>query len=255
MNKKRSAIAFVIILFVLITALIVYIFSELYSENEIPGNNPPENKDALKFKTDYESLNGEKNGDNVIRTISIPEDNPFIYKTEDELVEMIENKETFIVYFGFTKCPWCRSMLPTLIESAKNNKIDKIYYVDVLNIRDTYELNAQNKAVKSKDGTEGYYKLLELLEPVLSNYSPLTYKKGKKTIEVKVNEKRIYAPNIVVVKNGNPISLETGISSLQKDAYQELTDEIKCEMKKTIDCLLEEYIKDDNTCSVGEPIC
>lgn len=255
MNKKRSAIAFVIILFVLITALIVYIFSELYSENEIPVNNPQENKDALKFKNDYESLNGEKNGDNVIRTISIPEDNPFIYKTEDELAEMIKNKETFIVYFGFAKCPWCRSVLPTLIESVKNNKIDKIYYVDVLEIRDTYELNTQNKAVKTKEGTKGYYDLLELLGPVLDDYSPLTYKKGKKTIEVKVNEKRIYAPNIVVVKNGNPIALESGISDLQKDAYQELSDEIKCEMKEKIECLLEKYAKDENTCSIGEPIC
>lgn len=254
MNKKRSAIAFVIILFILITALIVYIFTELFSENEIP-NNKTENKDALKFKSDYESLNGEKNGDNVIRTISIPEDNPFIYKTEDELAEMIKNKESFVVYFGFAKCPWCRSVLPTLIESAKKNKIDKIYYVDVLEIRDVYELNTKNKAVKTKEGTKGYYELLELLDPVLKDYSPLTYKSGKKTIEVKVPEKRIYAPNIVVVKNGNPIALETGISKSQKDAYQELDDGIKCEMKETIDCLLEKYTQENNTCSVGEPIC
>ncbi len=253
MNRRKSALVCVIILFIMISALIIYIFSELYSENDIPTGN--QNQDALKFKTDYEAVNGEKVGDNEVRTLSIPEDNPFIYKTEDELVEMINNKESFVVYFGFPKCPWCRSVLPSLIDAAKKNKIDKIYYVNVLDIRDTYELNDKNEAVKTKEGTKGYDKLLDLLSPILDDYAPLTYTKGKKTIKVPIDEKRIYAPNVIIVKNGNALALESGMIKSQTNGYQSISDEMKCEMTEKFNCLFEKYKSDNGTCSVGESIC
>lgn len=254
MNRSKRAAICVVVLFVLIGALIVYIFSELFNESETPQAKE-KNESALKFKNEYESINGDKVGDNKVRELSIPDDNPFIYKTESEIVEMINNKETFIVYFGFNKCPWCRSVLPSMIESAKKQNIDKIYYVDVLDIRDKYELDDNHKAIKTKEGSEGYNKLLELLSSVLENYSPLTYKKGKKTISVKIDEKRIYAPNVVIVKNGNAIALESGISDKQENAYQELTDEITCEMKEKFNCFFEKFNSDNGTCSLDEPIC
>ena len=254
MNKRRSALICVIILFVLIGALIVYIFSELFNESEIPEVKE-QNKNALKFKEDYESLNGETLGENKIRELSIPEDNPFIYKSAEDIVDMINNSETFIVYFGFNKCPWCRSVLPTMIESAKKKGIDKIYYVDVLDIRDTYELDDNHKAVKTKDGSEGYNKLIDLLSSVLDDYAPLTYTKGKKTIKVNINEKRIYAPNFVIVKNGKPIALETGISERQKNAYEEITDAMTCEMREKFNCFFDKFNSDNGTCSLEEQIC
>lgn len=254
MNKRRSAAICVVILFILIGALIVYIFSELFNESEIPEPKE-ENTNALKFKKEYESVNGMEIGENKVRELSIPEDNPFIYKSAEDIVEMINNKETFIVYFGFIKCPWCRSVLPSMIESAKKKNIDKIYYVDVLDIRDAYELDDKHKLVKTKDGSEGYNKLIDLLSSILEDYSPLTYTKGKKTIKVKVNEKRIYAPNIVIVKNGKPIALESGVSEKQKNAYQELTDDMTCEMKEAFNCFFDKFVSDKGTCSVDEPIC
>ena len=99
----------------------------------------PVNADALKFKEEYESMNGlvnENNGKSY-REVSISNDNPFVYKTADELAEMIENKETFIVYFGFKTCPWCRSIISTLDKIAHDKNVTKIYYVDILDIRDT----------------------------------------------------------------------------------------------------------------------
>ncbi len=254
MNKRRRALLCVVILFVLIGALIVYIFSELFSESEIPEAKE-QNKDALKFKEEYESINGNDIGENKVRELSIPEDNPFIYKSEDDIVEMINNSETFIVYFGFNKCPWCRSVLPSMIESAKKKGIEKIYYVDVLDIRDAYELDDNHKAVKTKDGSEGYNKLIDLLSSILDDYAPLTYTKGKKTIKVKINEKRIYAPNVVIVKNGKPIALERGISDKQENAYQELTDEMTCEMKEKFNCFFDKFNSDNGTCLLEEPIC
>lgn len=251
MNMKKSAVAFVVCLFLALAFGIIYIFSELYSEDEAPQVTIT---DATRFKEEYEKINGDSQGENKIRSLKIDEENPFIYATEDDIVKMIEDKETFAVYFGFSTCPWCRSVLESMIESAKKNKIDKIYYVDVLSIRDKYELNDKKEAVKTVEGTKGYYRLLELLESVLDDYSPLTYetKKGK-TKKVKIGEKRIYAPNVVVIKNGNAVSLETGMIDALTDPYMELTADIKNSIKCKFDCLFE-LLNDNNTCS-ADTIC
>ncbi len=182
------------------------------------------NSDSLKFKEEYESLNNKSNENNgkKYRSISIPKDNPFIYKTADELVDMLQNKESFIVYFGFNSCPWCRSVLPTLIEVSKNLNIDKIYYVDVSDIRDTIVVNEDGELQTTKEGTKGYYKLIDLLKDVLSDYK-LTNKDGK---AISANEARIYAPNVVRVERGKGISLTTGVSELQTDGYMDLTDDM-----------------------------
>ena len=88
--------------------------------------------DALKFKEDYESMNGKENAmGKVHRTITISEKNPYVYITPKELVKKIEKKETFYVYFGSTLCPWCRSVIEKSIEVANNKGISKIYYVDI----------------------------------------------------------------------------------------------------------------------------
>lgn len=255
MNKKTRATAFAIVLFLLVAIEIVYIFSELYTENDINQNT--EVTDAMKFKEEYESLNGTQNSSGVdVRNLTIDEDNPFIYATAEEIATKMESGETFIVYFGFKSCPWCRSILTSLIESAKENNVNKVYYVDVYSIRDKYELDENNKAVKTTEGTEGYYKLLELMDNVLDDYSPLTYtnSKGKeKTVEV--DEKRIYAPNIVAVKEGKAVSLETGIIDSLTDAYMEIDDGMKCEMKELFKCLFESITTESETCEIGANIC
>jgi 23S rRNA pseudouridine955/2504/2580 synthase len=44
----------------------------------------------------------------------------------------IENKETFVVYFGFSDCPWCRSVVEELIHVAKDLNVEKLYYAEVV---------------------------------------------------------------------------------------------------------------------------
>ena len=247
MNRKNIAIAFVVILFLLLSVGIVYIFSELYTESDI--KNVIDSK-AIEFKNEYMDLNGVDNGNGKnYRSIVIPDDNPFEKVSEDEIVSKMDANETFVVYFGFAKCPWCRSVLESLIKSAKENEVNKIYYVDVLGIRDTYELDEKNSLVKTKEGTEGYYKLLERLNNVLSDYKSLTYTKKKKVVEVPIKEKRIYAPNIVVVKNGKALAMETGILDEQTDGYQELSDEMLCKMKEKFDCLFTKLKESEYVCT------
>lgn len=191
--------------------------------------------DSLKFKIEYELLNDKKDSDgNEYRKISIDRENPYIYSNAEEIISKIENKETFYIYFGDSKCPWCRSVIEKSIECAEKNNISKIYYIDIWNdehneiLRDEYELDSNNNLVKVNEGTETYYKLLKYLGNVLNDYV-LTDKDGNK---ISVGEKRIYAPNYIYVKNGVAIKSTEGISELQADSQSELTEEILKDQEK-----------------------
>ena len=111
--------------------------------------------DSEKFKQEYEELNNQKRekDDKEYRSITIPKDNPYVYQTASDIIERMDNKETFVVYFGFAECPWCRSILPTLTEVAKDLELDTIYYVDIQEIRDVIEYK-DGQLQTTKEGTE-----------------------------------------------------------------------------------------------------
>lgn len=188
------------------------------------------NSDSLKFKEEYESLNGTKTSysDSNYRSINISKNNPFVYSSADDILDMINNKETFYVYFGSSYCPWCRSVIEEAINSADSNNIDKIYYVDIWDgfhneiLRDTYELDSEGIARKTKNGTGTYYKLLKKFDNVLKDYT-LTNDSSE---EVNVGEKRIFAPNFIYVENGKAKKAITGISDKQKNSDSKLSKDI-----------------------------
>ncbi len=217
----------------------------------ITGCNKDDNKnkdltDGAKFKEEYEKLNGiirEKDG-KKIRSINIAEDNPMKYKSADEILDMVNNKESFIVYFGFNDCPWCRSVVPYMIEEAKNKNIDTIYYVDVKDIRDTLELDDNNEVKTSKEGSKAYMELIDIFSKVLDDYT-LKNASGK---TIKTGEKRIFAPNIVVVNKGVAVKKEDGISDLQTDGYMELSDEIINDIRTKVNCSFS-CLEKETTCN------
>ena len=201
---------------------------------------------ALKFKKEYESLNGKTStSNNTIRSVSIPNDNPMVYETADGIVSRMENGETFVVYFGFASCPWCRSMIEQLIQSAKDNNISKVYYVDVYKIRDQYEVDDSGKLVKTEEGTDGYNELINLLGDILDDYT-VTTDTGEK---IDTKEKRIYAPNVVAVVNGNAIEMIEGTSADLKDPYSDLTEDMKKESYNSFKCLWDCLSKESTMCS------
>ena len=184
---------------------------------------------GVVFKNDYESVNGKENAHGKVhRVVEIPSDNPFVTVKSEEIVKMIENKETFYVYFGSKLCPWCRSTIEKACEIAALHGIKKIYYVDIWDdegneiVRDKYKLDDNNKPVLEKEGDASYSKLLEYFKDLLSDYT-LTDAKGNK---ISVGEKRIYAPNYLYIEKGIAKSLISGISDKQKDSREELTKEM-----------------------------
>ena len=168
--------------------------------------------DSKKFKNEYESLNGTKVEGKSVRKVNIDKNNPFIYSSAEEVAKKIENKETFAVYFGFKECPWCRSVIESLIEVSSDLGLEEIYYVDVKNIRDT---------MKDNEG-------------------------------VSANEKRIYAPTVVSIVDGKAEDMTTGISDAQTDAYKKLTDEMKKETYNKFKCVLECVTENKNSCSIDK---
>lgn len=234
------------ILIPLILIVVLIIASTIYIINY-------NNKDQIKFKKEYENLNNQKlENNNKARKVIIPGNNPIIYATAEEISKKIDNKETFAVYFGFSKCPWCRSIISNLLKAAKDLNVKKIYYIDVENIRDIKEFK-NDKIKTTKKGSNGYYKLLKSLDNILDDYK-IT---DKNNTEISVNEKRIYAPTIVGIVDGKAQKSTTGISSLQKEPYMKLTPKMNKESTKNIKEVLKLTLpKQNKTCqSRGKNVC
>ena len=191
--------------------------------------------DAYKFKVEYESLNNEENDyGKKYRELNINKKNRIKYSTAKEIVEKTENKETFIVYFGFAKCPWCRSMIENLVDLSIEKEMD-IYYVDVLEIRDTIEY-IDGEVKTTKEGDEYYMKLIELYADVLDDYSIKGLEENP-SMDWYIPEKRIYAPNVIAVVNGEAKEKVEGVSEKLEDPYGEITEEMKKTSIEQLKCI------------------
>ena len=203
------------------------------------NSNTNQNSDALAFKNAYEVLNNKDNGKgNIYLEISISDNNPMKSISIEDLLELLKSG-TGIVYFGRPTCPWCRNAVPVLLEVAKEEKLDTIYYFDMDTIKNDWEFK-DGKPVKTREEKDGYYELLELLKDYLRDYTI----KDDDGNDVSVGEKRVYVPMVLSIKNGEV--LKTQISTVDLDegqtAYDRLTTkqqdelvEIYMEIIETLD--------------------
>ena len=180
-----------------------------------------EKTDPLKFKEEYEVLNDEDSGYGKYTIIEIPEDNAIVYSNVGEILSLLENG-TGVIYFGFPECPWCRSAIAPLLNTADMVGIDKIYYFNAKEIRDQKKLDEEGKVVVEKEGSEEYYDLLKALGDSVSVYEGLNDD----------SIKRLYFPTVVFVKEGEIIgyhegtveSQENPMILLNKEQEKELSD-------------------------------
>ena len=236
--KKENIIIYGLPILCALAAILAYI--------GVKNNKPIETKkeDSIIFKDEYESLN-----DGDVLDLEIPEDNPFIYANYDKLLEIINNG-TGIIYLGFPRCPWCRNALPVLLDVAKDNEVETIYYMNILNERDSYVVEddklvyATDEDGNEKKGTEGYFDLLEALDEHLTEYT-ISYD-GKK---YKTGEKRIYAPSIIFVRDGEVLGVHVSTVESQDNPKEGLTDEQYDELYDIYDNYINEV--KGGTCSIG----
>lgn len=189
-------------------------------------NNTLEEKSDTKFHDEYTSYNGkETSNGKIYPEVSIDKENLYYYISEDEIKDLFLNG-TGVLYLGFPTCPWCRNIVSVLNEAGKDYGIAKINYYNIKEIRSNYSFDDANKLVKT-DGSTLYTYLLEKLDSFLEDYT-IQDNDGK---EIQTGEKRIYAPTVVFIKNGEIKQVIEGTVDSQKDPYILLNDSQKEELK------------------------
>lgn len=236
--EKKNKIILLIILIVTVLIVGICVFAIMRHESDSKNN---EVTDAVKFKEEYEKLNGSKYENLTYPTVTINENNTIKYITEAQAVEMLKNG-TGVIYFGFAGCPWCRTLITPLLDIARESHTT-IYYLDILNIRSKIDLTSDKLIKTTKKGTDSYYDLLNLMSEYLKDYV-LTDEDNK---EYKTGEKRLYAPTLVAVKNGKIESFHEGTVDSQKSGFDVLTKKQEKELNK----ILTELVKtvSSNSCS------
>ena len=186
------------------------------------------NTDALKFKEEYESLN---NNEKYI-DVKIDEDNPFIYADYENIMEIIDT--TGIIYFGFKECPWCRNAVPALIKAANKTGIKEIYYYNVKDIRNTLELGENGEIITKKEGTDEYNSIVNALYESLDVYEGLNDD----------SIKRIYAPTVIFIKDGEVVGTHTSTVETQKDPSIKLTENQEAQLIKIYEGYIHKVLDD-----------
>lgn len=138
-------------------------------------------------------------------SININENNPMVYKTDKEIIEILKTG-TGIIYFGFPECPWCQAAIPVLLESAKELNVEEIYYFNPKEIRE--------------NDTDTYKEIVKLL--------------GDNLTADENGNKRLYVPDVYFVSSGKSIghNFKTVITQTDPKANP-LTDVQKTELKQT----------------------
>jgi len=236
MDKDKKIFLGIILL---LLVFMVFVGIIAFRDKKIEDDNKPTSvsEDAIKFKEEYESLNGVVNESNGKKTkeLSISTTNPVDILTEEETISLLEDG-TGILYLGFPECPWCRSMLPVLLNTLDNTSIDKLYYLNIYELRSVLELNKKNKVEVVRKGTDSYYKMLELMDEYLEPYY-LTSEDDKK---IDTKEKRIYAPTVVAIKDGEIKGIHVSTIDSQKDPYKDLTKKQENELSSIFMDLINE---------------
>lgn len=149
--------------------------------------------DNLRFKYEYEMYNyvSFSNGKKI--SVDIDRNNNIKYITGKDILNKLDNEEPTIIYFGYPYCPWCRSVISTLVDIVIENKISNFYYVDV---------NSVDSSTISK------------LKIKLDDY--LDYnEEGVKTL---------YVPDIYFIKDGDIKFHHVSNVEGYKDPFREMTD-------------------------------
>ncbi|HHT38052.1 MAG TPA: hypothetical protein GXZ95_01400 [Mollicutes bacterium] len=156
------------------------------------------NNDAKRFSEEYSAVN-------------ISEDNPIVYKTDEEIIDILKNG-TGIIYFGFPECPWCKAAIPVLIDIVKDMDIKEMYYFNPKEIR--------------ANNTDTYKEIVELLGDNLN-------------ADVDGN-KKLYVPDVYFVSGGKIVGHHfKTVDSHTDPSEKPLNDEQKKELRNIYKGLIE----------------
>ena len=236
-KSNKIYLVIIIVCAVLVMALCAY---------AIINHKSVEITDAIKFKEEYEAYNGKtnENTDKNYLEVNIDRENPIVYKTGKEILDVMKNEDAFI-YFGFASCPWCRNAITPLLDAAREMNLKTIYYVDIYDIRDTYKFTGSIEPEQTKKGTDAYYKILKFLGKNLEEY----YVQDESGNMYDTGVTRLYAPSFVTVKDGKVESFHVSTVESQKDPYVALSEKEKEELTDIFKDMIKKLQETKDTCT------
>ena len=205
--KKNVIILSVIVVIALVIAILFFLL------------NNKGMSDGERFKQEYEELNDSH------LEVNIDSDNMIKYISLEEAIDIIKN-DTWVIYFGYPSCPWCRNAVPVLLDAASSTSLDTIYYVNAYNIRDVKEIDDDGNIVTTNEGDRLYDDLLEVLDDILDPYTIID-DNGE---VIDLGEKRLYVPMVLFVKDGEVVSYHLSTVDSQEDPSISLNDSQRDEL-------------------------
>ena len=160
-------------------------------------------EDTKIFKEEYEALNNSG----------------IVVNIEDEDIDILDYNEAYnllttgtgVIYFGFPSCPWCRNIVPVLLDVLDKNN-ETLNYVNIRNL-----------------SNDNYLKVKELLNEYLT---------------VESNGERIfYFPDVYFVKDGKIIGHHIGSVKTQTNPNVSMDKKQKKELSNIYKELLKEMEK------------
>lgn len=149
----------------------------------------------------------------------VDENNVFVYKSIDDILITLD-KGTGIIFLGFPECSWCQNYVKYLNDVAVSKNIDIIYYYNFKSIRES--------------NTEKYKKLVSRLGDYLFLDDTGCY--------------RLYAPTLVIVKEGKILSFDNETSLMTNPILpnEYWTEEKINSFKEKIGNYFDEYLGSTN---------
>lgn len=146
-------------------------------------------------------LPAERADMSAYETYDADEEYVFAKSNIKDMYERLNRKETFVIYFGFARCPWCRDLMPVLNEASKLANHGKVYYANT----------RENPEWKSNIDMDDYDLLVEIA------FDYLEYdEKGIKHLD---------APTVYFIKDG---TIQTAVFAPKYDAHKEtISDELR----------------------------
>ncbi|MCR5068014.1 MAG: hypothetical protein K6A14_08145 [Erysipelotrichaceae bacterium] len=186
--------------------------------------------DALRFKREYEQLNGQKDDNGKpYPEISIPEDNTVRYVDEQKICEAFENG-THVIYLGWPECGWCRRMLPVLLQTVKEYSGISVYYYSIKAARQAYEDGGDEKLAQI------YLNIVEELKRDDYDLSSQLNYYDDGTI-------RIPSSLVFFIKEGEIIGAHKRTVESHLDSYEELTESQAKELAEIYRSYLDEMVR------------
>lgn len=161
---KKTITWIVLVVLAGLVSLVAVVMGGVESGNQAdpaPAYQLSVSVDAANFRKDYPQVDT---------------DNRYVYAKPAEILDIFE-KGDGLVFLGFPECPWCQQLAPIVDEAAKAEGLDKIYY---LNIREARESN-----------DELYKALVDKLDDYLEKDEN--------------GEPRIYVPDVTAFRGGEVV--------------------------------------------------